>query len=70
MSFVLFRVDGDVGRVVAARVPDDRFLRVGDYLQDRLGFCDDALGYVTRRHDDAPPLFIRTAGGIGLLVGR
>lgn len=70
MSYVLFRVDGDVGRVVAARTPDDRFLRVGDYVQDRLAFCGDALSYVTRRHDNAPPLFIRTDCGIGLLSGR
>ncbi|MBR6781896.1 MAG: hypothetical protein IKM33_01695 [Clostridia bacterium] len=70
MSYVLFRVDGDVGRVVAARLPDDRFLRVGDYVQDRLAFCGDALSYVTRRHDDAPPLFIRTDAGVGILSGR
>lgn len=70
MSCVLFRVDGDVGRVVAARTPDDRFLRVGDYVQDRLRFCSDALSYVTACHDHAPPLFIRTDCGIGLLSGR
>ena len=70
MSYVLFRVDGDVGRVVATRVPDDRFVRVGDYVQDRLGFCRDALSYVTGRHDDVPPLFIRTDCGVGILSGR
>lgn len=70
MSYVLFRADGDVGRVVAARIPDDRFLQVGDYLQDNLGFCSDALSYVTSRHDHAPPLFVRTDCGIGLLSGR
>lgn len=70
MSYVLFRVDGDVGRVVAARTPDDRFLRVGDHVQDRLTFCGDALSYMTRRHDHVPPLFIRTDRGIGLLSGR
>ena len=70
MSYVLFRVDGDVGRVVAMRTPDGRFLQVGDYIQDRLGFCDDALSYVARRHDDAPPLFIRTDCGVGLLSGK
>ena len=43
MSYALFRTDGDVGRVVAARAPDDRFLRVGDYIQDSLSFCDDAM---------------------------
>ena len=70
MSYVLFRVDGDVGRVVSARTPDDRFLKVGDYIQDRLGFCSDAMAYLTRRHDHTPPLFIRTDSGIGLLSGR
>lgn len=70
MSYVLFRVNGDVGRVVAVRTPDDRFLGVGDYVQDRLAFCGDALSYVTRRHDDAPPLFIRTDAGVGILSGR
>lgn len=70
MSYVLFRADGDVGRVVAARTPDDRFLKVGDYIQDRLGFCSDAMAYLTRRHDHTLPLFIRTDSGIGLLSGR
>lgn len=70
MSYVLFRADGDVGRVVAARVPDDGYVRVGDYVQDALGFCGEALAYVTRCHEDAPPLFILTDNGIGLLSGR
>ena len=70
MSYVLFRVDGDVGRVVAARTPDDQFVKAGDYIQDRLGFCGDAMAYLIHRHDHTPPLFIRTDSGIGLLVGR
>ena len=70
MSYVLFRVDGDLGRVVAARTPDDHLVKVGDYIQDRLGFCDDAMAYLAHRHDHTPPLFIRTDLGIGILVGR
>ena len=70
MSYVLFRGDGDVGRVVAARTPDDRYVKVGGYVQDALGFCGDALAYVTRCHEDAPPLFILTDNGIGILSGR
>ena len=70
MSYALFRSDGDVGRVVAIRTPDDRFLRVGDYVQDSLNLCEDAMAYVTCRHEEAPPLFVRTDAGIGILVGR
>ena len=70
MSYALFRTDGDVGRVVAARAPDDRFLRVGDYIQDSLSFCDDAMAWLNCRHDSSPPLFILTDAGIGILSGK
>lgn len=70
MSYALFRTDGDVGRVVASRAPDSRYLRVGDYVQDDLSFCEDAMAYVVSRHDEAPPLFILTDAGIGLLSGK
>ena len=70
MSYALFRVDGDVGRVVASRAPDDRYLRVGDYVQDGLSFCDDAVAHLVGCHGEAPPLFVLTDAGIGLLSGK
>ena len=70
MSYALFRTDGDVGRVVAARTPQRELLSVGHRIQDSLFFCPDALAYMTRASAGDPPLFVLTGTGIGLLSAR
>ena len=70
MSYALFRTEGDVGRVVAARTPQREVLSVGHRIQDSLSFCPDALAYMTHSSTGDPPLFVLTRTGIGLLSAR
>lgn len=70
LSYALFRVDGDIGRIVAARSPDRRVLSVGAYIQDRLDLCEEALAYMGLPYYELPPLFVRNQKGIGLLLSR
>ena len=70
MSYALFRTDGDVGRVVAARTPHREMLSVGHRIQDSLAFCSDALAHMTNNYGDTTPLFILTRAGIGILSSR
>ena len=70
MSYALFRTDGDVGRVVAARTPHREMLSVGHRIQDSLAFCPDALAHMTNTYGGGAPLFILTRAGIGLLSSR
>lgn len=70
MSYALYRFDGDVGRVVATRNPDQDSLAEGDYIQDRLELSDEALMYMTDRSYVQPPMFVLTKTGIGILSNR
>ena len=70
MSYALFRTEGDVGRVVAARTPQREMISVGHRIQDSLSFCPDALAYMTHSSTGDPPLFVLTRTGIGLLSAR
>lgn len=70
MSYALFRLDGDTGRVVAIRTPEETLLRVGDRIQDRFALDDEALDYIAAYHGNEAPLFVLTTAGIGLLWNR
>lgn len=70
LSYALFRVDGDVGRIVAARCPDRNVLAVGSYIQDQLELCEEVQEYVALQYSELPPLFVVTKIGIGLVLSR
>ncbi len=68
-DYALFRTDARMGRVVAARSPDHKLFGVGSVLQNRLRFSEEAVTYMVRT-DGAPPLFILTEAGLGMLSKR
>ena len=70
MSFVLFRTDSDFGRVMAARVPDVRTVRVGSNLLDLLELSEEALAYISDKREATRPLLVMTKLGLGILWGR
>lgn len=70
ISFALFRVDTDIGRVVAARCPDRGIFRLGDYLQDRLRISEEAFTYAVQTSVVPAPLFMMTDKGLGILSKR
>jgi hypothetical protein len=70
MSYALYRVDGDFGRVVATRNPDRAVLAEGDYIQDRLELSSEAMAYMTDCGRVRPPLLVLTKTGIGILSNR
>lgn len=70
MSYILFQTDRDLGRVVAARVPDANTIRVGDNLIDRLELSGEALVYITEKREATRPLLVLTKLGLGILWSR
>jgi hypothetical protein len=70
MSFALFRTEGDVGRIVAARTPDREMLGVGQRVQDQLELCPEALAFMARPCGRETLLFTLTRAGIGILSSR
>ncbi len=70
ISFALFRTDGELGRILAARTPDRTILGVGDFLQARLHLSGEAMTYLVRPDGTSVPLFILTDCGLGLLSKR
>lgn len=70
ISFALFRVDTDIGRVMAARCPERTILKSMDYIQQKLNFSEEAIAYMVRTESIPAPLFIMTEKGLGVLSKR
>ena len=70
MSYALIRIDRDLGRVIGARCPEPTLLKVGDVLDEALDISPDSIATYTKNARTAPPLFVRTRGGLGLLSRR
>ncbi len=67
ISYALFRTDGRLGEVVAARWPDVTLVRPGVMIQSALSTDDDAMAYLLRRDRCPAPLFVRTKVGLAML---
>ncbi len=67
ISYALFRVDDDFGRVIAARFPAASVLTVGDELQSRLHLSDEAVADMLGTAGRQVPLFCLSDAGLGML---
>ncbi len=70
MSYALIRIDRELGRVIGARCPESTLLKVGDMLDDALDISPESITCYTKNARTAPPLFVRTRAGLGLLSRR
>ncbi len=70
MSYALYRMDAEMGRVIATRFPVCSLLQAGDVLQTQLDLSEETLAYLASRDRTLPPLFVMTKAGLGLLCKR